>query len=65
MAENFVKWSVFVWVVSIVTLIVVGLLGTQINLMTNLSEMSSDIAVIKNEIVHINKALNAEDLTKR
>lgn len=58
MHENYVKWSVFIWVVGIVTIIIGALFGIQISLMTNISEIKSDLSSIKTDMAWVKQALH-------
>jgi len=54
---KFVEWQAFVWVVSIVTLLMAALFGIVISLMGSLSDIKSDISSIKTDVVWIKGAV--------
>lgn len=55
---KFVRWSIFIWVVAIITSILGVMFFVQVSLMSNLSQMKSDISSIKTDIGWIKNSIN-------
>jgi hypothetical protein len=63
MSEQFVKWSIFIWVVGIATSIIGALFAIQITMMDNVSTLRSDIAAIKTDVGWIKNTMQIKSVT--
>lgn len=61
--EKFVRWSVFIWAVSIVSILIVGIWSITITLMGTISELKQDIATIKTDVSWIKQSLLKDELS--
>lgn len=55
-----VSWTVFVWVVAIVTAVLGILFAIQISLMDNISQIKADVSSIRTDIAWIKTSLNKD-----
>lgn len=56
--EEYVNWSVFIWVVSIFSLIVIGLATVVISELKEISEIRSNLAGMRSDISYIKSGLD-------
>jgi hypothetical protein len=58
-----VSWITFVWVVAIVTALMGAIWAMQISNMKSLSELRSDVSVVKNDVSWIRNTLKINELS--
>jgi hypothetical protein len=56
--EKFVKWSVFIWVVGIVSILMAALFSITLNLMSSFSDIRSDVSAIKTDVSWIKDSIS-------
>ena len=62
-AERFVSWQIFVWTVAIVTTLLGALWIIQISIMSSISDIKTDVGVIKNDLSWIKQKIDVKPLT--